>query len=87
MTNMEVDDCRIYLGSPKFDKLGFDRGSLPKKCGHVQCHMCKLIGKTATKWNTSPSAAYAAKLCSILSRFDHAGPSFGGGNKNKSSGP
>ena len=81
MTNMEVDDCRIYLG--KFDKLGFDRGSLPKKCGHVH----QVDWKDSNKVEYQPQRSVCGKALSILSRFDHAGPSFGGGNKNKSSGP
>ena len=41
-TNMEVDDNRCYLALPKFDKLDFYKGPLPKQCGHVHTH--KLIG-------------------------------------------
>ncbi len=39
-------------------------GPLPKECGHV--HPKKLIGKTATGWATSPSAAYPPGLCEFL---------------------
>jgi len=83
MTNMEVKDDRCHLALPKFDKLGFYRGPLPKQCGHVHTH--KLIGKTAAQWNTSPSAAYPAKLCEFISDLIlNACASFGRGHKDKS---
>ena len=78
MTNMDVDDNRCYLALPKFDKLGCYKGPLPKQCGHVHTH--KLIGKTAAQWNTSPSAAYPAKLCEFLADLIlHACASYGRG--------
>jgi len=83
MTNMDVDDNRCYLALPKFDKLGCYKGPLPKQCGHVHTH--KLIGKTAAQWNTSPSAAYPAKLCEFLADLIlHACASYGRGHKDKS---
>jgi len=83
MTNMEVDDNRCYLALPKFDKLGFYKGPLPKQCGHVHTH--KLIGKTAAQWNTSPSAAYPPKLCNFLADLIlNASASCGRGGKVKS---
>eukprot|EP00435_Cladocopium_sp_Y103_P004193 s6226_g1.t1 len=63
---------------PKFDKLGVYKGPLPKKCGHVHKH--KLIGKTAHRWNTAPSAAYPPGLCKFLAGL----VSSGGGSLNKS---
>jgi hypothetical protein len=56
LTNMEVQDNRCFMSLPKFDKFGFYKGPLPRKCGHSHTH--KLIGKTGSRWNTSPSAAY-----------------------------
>ena len=57
-------DSRCFFGLPKFDKVGAYRGPLPKSCGHVHTH--RLLGKTANKWNTSPSAAYPPGLCQFL---------------------
>ena len=48
-------------------------------------HTHKLIGKTAAQWNTSPSAAYPAKLCEFISDLIlNACASFGRGHKDKS---
>ena len=64
MTNMEVTDKRCFMSLPKFDRLGFYKGPLPRTCGHV--HKKKLIGKTDSHWNTAPSAAYPAQLCKFI---------------------
>eukprot|EP00435_Cladocopium_sp_Y103_P073759 s313_g45.t1 len=64
LTNLQVNDKRCYLALPQFDQGGFYRGPLPRDCGHVHSH--KLIGKTAAKWNTAPSASYPAGLCKLL---------------------
>ena len=64
LTNLHVDDSRCHFSLPKFDKLGFYKGPLPRKCGNRHTH--KLIGKTGTKWNTSPSAAYPPGMCKFL---------------------
>ena len=54
----------------------------PKTCGHT--HKQKLLGKTANKWNTSPSAAYPANLCNFLADLVlNAGASFGRGQVNQ----
>ena len=83
MSNMEVQDARCLIALPKFDKLGYYKGPLPKQCGHVHTH--KLIGRTATQWNTSPSAAYPARLCQFLADLIlNASASYGGGVKDKS---
>ena len=61
----------------------FYKGPLPKQCGHVHTH--KLIGKTASQWNTSPSAAYPPKLCQFLvDLILNASASCGRGDKDKS---
>ena len=79
----EVLDSRCHLGLPKFDKLGAYKGPLPKSCGHVHTH--KLLGKTANKWNTSPSAAYPPGLCKFLAELVlNAGASSGRGLKDQS---
>ena len=42
------------------------------------------LGKTANKWNTSPSASYPPALCEFLSLLVlHAGASCGRGTKNQ----
>ena len=83
LTNMQVDDGRCFCSLPKFDKLGFYKGRLPKSCGHNHTH--KLIGKTGTKWNTSPSAAYPAAMCEfICGLILYAFASYGGGLENHS---
>eukprot|EP00435_Cladocopium_sp_Y103_P050988 s1843_g15.t1 len=64
LTNLHVDDKRCYMSLPKFDKSGFYVGPLPRFCGHEHSH--KLIGKTASKWNTAPSASYPPGLCRFL---------------------
>ena len=81
LTNLHVDDNRCYFSLPKFDKLGFYTGPPPKKCGHRHTH--KLIGKTGTKWSTSPSAAYPAGMCEFLAHcILNAFASCGGGSEN-----
>jgi len=83
MTNMEVRDDRCFIALPKFDKFGYYKGPLPKQCGHVHTH--KLIGRTASQWNTSPSAAYPARLCQFIADLIlHALASCGGGVADKS---
>ena len=78
-----VTDKRCHMGLPRFDKLGAYKGPLPKSCGHVHTH--KLLGKTANKWNTSPSASYPAALCKFLANLVlYAGASCGGGLKDHS---
>eukprot|EP00435_Cladocopium_sp_Y103_P066733 s1270_g29.t1 len=62
--DIEVDDPRCYLSMPKFDKLGFYKGPLPRPIGHNHKH--KLIGKTGDRWNTSPSAAYPPQMCKFI---------------------
>ena len=82
LTNMKVADSRCFCSLPKFDKLGFYKGPLPRKCGHLHKH--KLIGKTGSKWNTSPSAAYPAGMCDFLAQLIlNAFASFGGGGENQ----
>ena len=81
LTNLHVDDSRCHFSLPKFDKLGFYKGPLPRKCGHRHTH--KLIGKTGTKWNTSPSAAYPPGMCKFLAQcILNAFASCGGGSEN-----
>ena len=85
MTNMEVADKRCYVALPKFDKFGFYKGPLPKKCGHH--HTKTLIGKTNSQWNTAPSAAYPPGLCQFIADLIlYACASFGRGGRVKSSG-
>ena len=84
LTNMAVSDARCFCALPKFDKLGFYKGPLPRKCGHRHKH--KLIGKTGSKWNTSPSAAYPAGMCEFIARLIlNAFASSGGGDENQES--
>ena len=64
---MDVQDNRCFMSLPKFDKYGFYKGPLPRKCGHNHSH--KLIGKTGSRWNTSPSAAYPPGMCEFLARL------------------
>ena len=81
LTNLKVSDERCYLSLPRFDKLGFYKGPLPRKCGHRHVHT--LIGKTGTRWNTSPSAAYPPQMCKFLADLIlNAAASFGGGTEN-----
>ena len=77
-----VTDTRCHFGLPRFDKQGLYKGPLPKSCGHTHKH--KLLGKTANKWNTSPSASYPPALCEFLSLLVlHAGASCGRGTQNQ----
>ena len=81
LTNLKVSDARCYFSLPRFDKHGFYKGPLPRKCGHRHSHT--LIGKTGTRWNTSPSAAYPPQMCKFLADLIlHAAASFGGGSEN-----
>ena len=57
-------------------------GPLPKECGHV--HQKKFIGKTATGWATSPSAAYPAGLCEFLATLILSARCLVGGGKASS---
>ena len=83
MTNMEVTDKRCFMSLPKFDRLGFYKGPLPRTCGHI--HKKKLIGKTDSHWNTAPSAAYPAQFCKFIADlFLHARASCGRGDRTKS---
>ena len=80
LTNLQVTDPRCHKSLPKFDRLGFYKGPLPRKCGHRHSHT--LIGKTGTRWNTSPSAAYPPQMCQFLADLIlHAAASFGGGKE------
>ena len=48
------------------------------------CTKHKLLGKTANKWNTSPSASYPAALCEFLANLVlYAGASYGGGSRTR----
>ena len=64
LSTFEFQDDRCHFGRPRLDKLGAYKGPLPKSCGHYHQH--KLLGKTANKWNTSPSASYPPGLCRFL---------------------
>jgi hypothetical protein len=82
LVNMKVDDPRCYISLPLFDKAGYYKGPLPKDCGHVHSH--KLIGKTASRWNTAPSASYPSQLCEFLANLIiNATASCGGGPENE----
>ena len=79
---LATDDKRCHAGLPRFDKVGAYKGPLPKSCGHSHKH--KLLGKTANRWNTSPSASYPPGLCEFLAGLVlNAVHSFGRGNKNQ----
>ena len=79
---LTTDDKRCHAGLPRFDKVGAYKGPLPKSCGHSHKH--KLLGKTANKWNTSPSASYPPGLCEFLAALVlNAVHPFGRGNKNQ----
>eukprot|EP00435_Cladocopium_sp_Y103_P054310 s357_g17.t1 len=67
LTDMHVSDNRCFKALPKFDADGLYQGPLPRDCGHVHTH--KLIGKTAAKWNTAPSASYPAGLCEFIANL------------------
>ena len=80
LTNLQVSDSRCHMSLPKFDRSGFYKGPLPRKCGHRHSHT--LIGKTGARWNTSPSAAYPPQMCQFLANLIlHAAASFGGGKE------
>ena len=82
LVNFKVDDLRCFIALPTFDPRGFYVGPLPKECGHHHAH--KLIGKTAARWNTAPSASYLPKLCEFLANLIlHATASFGGGPESE----
>ena len=67
LSTFEFQDDRCHFGLPRLDKLGAYKGPLPKSCGHYHQH--KLLGKTANKWNTSPSASYPPGLCRFLAEL------------------
>ena len=64
LSTIKTDDKRCWFKWPSFSVDHKYLGPLPKECGHI--HQKKLIGKTATGWATSPSAAYPAGLCEFL---------------------
>ncbi len=64
VSSIKTDDERSWFKWPIFSVDHKYLGPLPKECGHV--HQKKLIGKTATGWATSPSAAYPPGLCEFL---------------------
>ena len=67
LVNMPVTDPRCFVALPRFDKNGSYLGPLPKDCGHQHTH--KLIGKTASRRNTAPSASYPPQLCEFLANL------------------
>ena len=82
LTTFAVDDPRCFCTLPKFDRLGFYKGPLPKQCGHVHEH--KLIGKSNSQWNTAPSASYPPQLCEFLAQLIlNAKASCGGGGEDE----
>ena len=82
LSTFEFQDDRCYFGLPRLDKLGAYKGPLPKSCGHHHKH--KLLGKTANKWNTSPSASYPPGLCRFLADLVlNATASYGRGKANQ----
>ena len=82
MGTLATDDKRCHGGLPRFDQVGAYKGPLPKSCGHSHKH--KLLGKTANKWNTSPSASYPPGLCKFLAGLVlNAAHSSGWGDKNQ----
>ena len=83
LSTFEFQDDRCHFGLPRLDKLGVYKGPLPKSCGHFHKH--KLLGKTANKWNTSPSASYPPGLCRFLAELVlNATASCGRGKSNQS---
>ncbi|CAL1152593.1 unnamed protein product [Cladocopium goreaui] len=64
MCNVKISDKRCFFGMPKFDSRFKYLGPLPVACGHTHVH--KLMGKTANRWNTSPSASYPDGLCKFI---------------------
>ena len=64
MCNVKVSDKRCFHGLPKFDSRYKYLGPLPVACGHRHVH--KLMGKTANRWDTSPSASYPEGLCKFI---------------------
>ena len=64
LCNFKISYKRCYFGLPKFDSRFKYLGPLPAKCGHKHVH--KLMGKTANRWNTSPSASYPEGLCKFI---------------------
>ena len=84
LTTLHSQDPRCLQTMPRFDKLGFYKGPLPRDCGHV--HTRKLIGKSQGTWNTGPSASYPPLLCEFLAGLiltAHAAS--GGGSKSRPS--
>ena len=84
LCNFPVNDKRCWKSWPRFGPAGNYLGPLPKKCGHKHTH--KLIGKTANKWNTSPSAAYPPGLCKFLAELFISATAASGGGKTHSRG-
>ena len=76
LTNMAVSDARCFCALPKFDKLGFYKGPLPRKCGHRHKH--RLIGKTGSNGTPVP-VQHIQQAC--------ASSSYGGGGENQKSTP
>ena len=79
MCNFSIEDRRCHKGFPTFKKIRY-LGPLPEHCGHNHVH--KLMGKTGTRWNTSPSAAYPPGLCQFIAdEIFRVFTTFGGGKK------
>ena len=84
MTTLHTQDTRCLQTLPRFDKLGFYKGPLPRDCGHV--HARNLIGKSNGAWNTGPSASYPPLLCEFLAGLIlSAHAASGGGPKSRPS--
>ena len=64
LATIKTDDNGCWFKWPSFSVDHKYLGPRPKECGHI--HQKKLIGKTATGWATSPSAAYPPGLCEFL---------------------
>ena len=78
LSSRQVDDPRCFKSMPAFNHNGVYKGPLPRQCGHVHSH--KLSGKTAERWNTSPSASYPEGLCFFIADLIlTAGAAFGRG--------
>ncbi len=68
LTNLKMEDKRLFPGWPKFGPGNFYKGPLPPRCGCAKRHM-QLVGRSsAGGFRTAASAAYPSDMCKMIAK-------------------